>query len=165
VGTTSFNDLIKLFLSPVIHAYIRDFGAKRIVLQIGRGESLEELELSLRGRLLSDERLLPTEVFRFSSSIESFMQNAILIISHAGAGSIMEALALRRPLIVVVNQTLMDNHQLELSSALEKKGYLLSTDCSELHLAIKKMSSLSLEPYPPKTPQAFADLVDQTMGF
>jgi UDP-N-acetylglucosamine transferase subunit ALG13 len=33
------------------------------------------------------------------------------VVSHAGAGSVFEALGGRRPLLVVVNETLMDNHQ------------------------------------------------------
>ena len=36
---------------------------------------------------------------------------AALIISHAGSGSLFEALALRRPLLAVPNGLLMHNHQ------------------------------------------------------
>ena len=47
------------------------------------------------------------------------MSLADVIISHAGAGSVMEALRLKKKLIVVVNDLLMDNHQVELATALE----------------------------------------------
>lgn len=42
----------------------------------------------------------------------------------AGAGSIFEALRARKPLLVVVNAGLMDNHQQELAEALAARGHL-----------------------------------------
>lgn len=79
------------------------------------------------------------EIYRFKSSLEKDMDEADLIISHAGAGSIMEGLEHCRrrnyqinrklnqnlkKLVVVINDQLMDNHQCELAYALEKRKYL-----------------------------------------
>ena len=50
------------------------------------------------------------------------MEEADLIICHAGAGSIMEGLRLGKRLIVVANESLMDNHQMELASAMQQQG-------------------------------------------
>ena len=55
--------------------------------------------------------------YRFKAGLEEDMRAARLVISHAGSGSIFEALALCKPLIVVVNEALMDNHQAELADA------------------------------------------------
>lgn len=48
-----------------------------------------------------------------------------LTISHAGSGSILEALRYQIPLVVVPNTSLLDNHQEELAVAMERSGYLL----------------------------------------
>ncbi|RUP44261.1 hypothetical protein BC936DRAFT_149703 [Jimgerdemannia flammicorona] len=47
----------------------------------------------------------------------------------AGSGSILESLRLQKPLIVVANETLMDNHQDELAEALQEEGYLVYSTC------------------------------------
>ena len=52
-------------------------------------------------------------------------QSKGLTISHAGSGSILEALRYQIPLIVVPNTSLLDNHQEELAVAMEQSGYLL----------------------------------------
>lgn len=60
------------------------------------------------------------DVYRFKPSIREDMQGASLIISHAGAGSIFESLRLNKPLVVVVNTALADNHQVELAEAMAR---------------------------------------------
>lgn len=55
----------------------------------------------------------------------SEMRNAALIISHAGAGSVMEALTFHKPLIVCVNESLMGNHQEELATELRDRKHLI----------------------------------------
>jgi UDP-N-acetylglucosamine transferase subunit ALG13 len=50
-----------------------------------------------------------------------------------GSGSIMEALRLHRPLVVVVNALLMDNHQAELAQALAAGGFLVH--CTPTYVA------------------------------
>ena len=49
--------------------------------------------------------------FKFAPGLEEHLARARLVVSHAGAGSVFEALRLGKPLVVVVNDTLMDNHQ------------------------------------------------------
>ena len=48
-----------------------------------------------------------------------------VVISHAGSGSILDALRIDSPLIVVPNPTLLDNHQVELAEELAKQGYVV----------------------------------------
>ncbi|KAI9849809.1 MAG: N-acetylglucosaminyldiphosphodolichol N-acetylglucosaminyltransferase catalytic subunit alg13 [Sclerophora amabilis] len=48
-----------------------------------------------------------------------------VIVSHAGSGSILAALRIAVPLIVVPNPRLLDNHQVELAEELASQGYVV----------------------------------------
>ena len=56
---------------------------------------------------------LHVEAFPFTPSLDTQMKKAHLVVSHAGSGSVFEALKLRKRLVVVVNDALMDNHQVQ----------------------------------------------------
>jgi len=62
--------------------------------------------------------------YRFKPSLAGDMAAAGLVVSHAGAGSILEALRGGVPTIVVVNTALMNNHQAELAGAMSDRGHL-----------------------------------------
>ena len=47
------------------------------------------------------------------------------LIEEAGSGSILDALRVGVPLIVVPNPSLLDNHQVELAEALAEQGYVV----------------------------------------
>ena len=44
-----------------------------------------------------------------------------------GSGSILEAVSLGKPLVVVINEALMGNHQTELAEQMSSMGALLHT--------------------------------------
>ena len=48
-----------------------------------------------------------------------------VVISHAGSGSILAALRIAVPIIVVPNPDLLNNHQVELAEALAAQGYVV----------------------------------------
>lgn len=50
-------------------------------------------------------------------------------VSLLGAGSCLETLEKGKPLIVVINDKLMDNHQLELAKQLHRDGYVFYCNC------------------------------------
>jgi beta-1,4-N-acetylglucosaminyltransferase len=50
-----------------------------------------------------------------------------------GAGSCLEVLAANKPLIIVVNEDLMDNHQMELASQLYSDGHALYCTCRQVY--------------------------------
>ena len=121
VGSTKFPQLIRAVLSSEAIGTLVDLGFRELCVQYGTDtelfkQSQGQSKLSITG-------------FDYSPSIEKEMQQADLIISHAGSntyqlsnclgsGSVLEALHLGKLLIVVPNASLMDNHQAEVAKAL-----------------------------------------------
>ncbi|NXO22300.1 ALG13 transferase, partial [Cisticola juncidis] len=102
--------------------------------------------------------------FRFKESLAEELRSADLVISHAGAGSCLEALEKGKPLIVVINDKLMDNHQLELAKQLHRDGYVLYCNCSTLVKTLQSMNLSALKPFPPGQPEKFASFMDKVFG-
>ena len=99
-----------------------------------------------------------------------------------GSGTILEVLRKGKPLIVVPNPTLLDNHQEDLATELEKMdylkasspGYVTITRCcsiwvdesiSQLVEAISSFNASSLAPFPSMEPSRFRDVIDRELGF
>ena len=111
VGTTKFEKLI----SSVDNFEFLDFlhnqyGTTSITFQIGSG-SYEPSALHPKVTL---------SFFRLKASLFCDISKADLVISHCGAGTVLDTLRCRKPLVVVVNNSLMNNHQEELAGAMEK---------------------------------------------
>jgi len=53
----------------------------------------------------------------------------VFSVSPAGAGSCLETLEKGKPLVVVINEKLMNNHQLELAKQLHRDGHVLCCNC------------------------------------
>lgn len=83
----------------------------------------------------------------------------------AGSGSIFETLRLGRPLIVVVNEDLMDNHQSELAEELAERRHLFCAHPHNLHQTIETMQLDSLVPYPSGDAMPVVTLINEFLGF
>lgn len=64
------------------------------------------------------------EGYAFKPNLSEDMQAADLIISHCGAGTVLELLRLRKRVVCVVNPNLLDNHQVELAEALSVQNLM-----------------------------------------
>ena len=94
------------------------------------------------------------------------MSSASLIVSHAGAGSILEGMRLHATMVVVVNDALMHNHQQELAQELHERGHLLATTPAALAqtLAERGAAPPSLAPLPEADPTAFSRYLSAELG-
>ena len=81
-----------------------------------------------------------------------------------GAGCISEALSCNKPLIVVVNEKLMDNHQFELAKQLAIDNYLIYCICDHLKDVLETKDFTSLKKYSPGDPKLLADFLDDILG-
>ncbi|XP_029021864.1 UDP-N-acetylglucosamine transferase subunit ALG13 homolog [Betta splendens] len=155
VGTTSFDELIENITTLDAVQALKARGYERLVLQVGRGSLLPTADSC---------PLIRVEAFRFKDSIAEDMKQADLVISHAGAGSCLEALGAGKPLLVVVNDKLMNNHQLELAEQLHTDSHLLYCTCSTLTETLKTMDLAILQPFLPGQPKNFANFLDRALG-
>ncbi len=119
---------------------------------------------------------IPVTAYRFKPNIAEDIAGAALVVSHAGAGSIFESLRASKPLLVVVNTSLADNHQTEIAAALSAPASSSSSSSSTSgpHLAycephtlveaVEKLDVRKLRPLPVKDASRFTGLVDRLMG-
>lgn len=107
VGTTPFNELIKN-----VDNITSEFKDYSFIFQIAKGEYLPK-----NGKF-----------FDFISDIEDYYNNADIIITHAGAGSIYRLLELKKTIIVVPNMVRVDKHQSDIATYMFKHNHVLLLD-------------------------------------
>ncbi|KAF8630228.1 hypothetical protein AX15_003051 [Amanita polypyramis BW_CC] len=165
VGSTAFDALIQTVTSDVFLDVLRNKGFSRLIVQ--RGSSTVSGEgIGSNGNFHSS-RLhgIDIELWKYKPSLRAEMEKADIIISHAGSGTILEALRLRKALIVVPNSTLLDDHQQELAQALEAEGHLKSTSVSDLAKSVAAFKAEGMSCFPQFNGGKFARLLDEEMGF
>ncbi|XP_059275877.1 uncharacterized protein LOC132030315 isoform X1 [Lycium ferocissimum] len=172
VGTACFDALVRAVDTPQVKNELFRNGYTNILIQMGRGSYIPN-------KLTVGNGSAVLEYFTFSSSIAGYLKEASLVISHAagqdhvitrlkvpaGSGSIFETLRLGKPLIVVVNEDLMDNHQSELAEELADRKHLLCARPQTLYETIVDMDTTSLVPYKPGDAEPVAKLINRYLGF
>lgn len=92
---------------------------------------------------------------------------------HIGSGSILDALRVAVPIIVVPNSKLLDNHQMELAAALAGQGYVVHGRLDDLPVNIQESEELHKKhkSWPPinsgkhRQAQGLKGVMDEEMGF
>lgn len=127
VGSTSFDQLTIAMLEYHVLYSLYSLGYSTLVIQHGDFRK----PMPDRPKQNPGWPEIPSiRQFKYSPSLSKEIEKADLVISHAGAGTVLEVLRARKKMIVVPNETLMDNHQLELSSKLVEEGYCLSASAN-----------------------------------
>lgn len=153
VGTTKFESLIKTVSQNSVLDKLKSLGFTKIQFQTGTGEF--------------EEKQRSDVVINYRPYFDNFAEeiaSSDLIISHAGAGTCLDVLKQGKPLIVVINEDLMDNHQLELAEQLANDGYLYFCNCSTL-LDTLDNNVNKLKLYPKANHSTFSNYLDKCMGF
>ncbi|KAK7693392.1 hypothetical protein QCA50_002960 [Cerrena zonata] len=164
VGSTRFDQLVQKALSDAVIDVLRAKGYSKIVVQCGNSE-FDTKHFECKGETWVRRDDEDIQVWRFKPSLQKEYEQADLVISHAGSGTIIDVLRLRKPLIVIPNETLLDNHQEELASALAQLRYLKRSNVSELPKAIKSLQSSDLVPFPVFNGSRFREMLDEEMEY
>jgi beta-1,4-N-acetylglucosaminyltransferase len=159
VGTTQFDKLVASVTSKMALEWMVSRGYKSLTIQYGTGQKPE-----------TDATFMTMAIraYDFQPSLDADMRRADLIISHAGAGTVTEALRLQKKLVVVINTLLMNNHQEELAGAMAERGHLLMVekpeelDDSETWKSFQKFSQI---PHKSGDENDFPRLLDFHLGF
>lgn len=162
VGTTQFDELIDRVSEDSFLDWIVAQNYGSLIIQYGRGS-----KPSISPARLHNQKL-DIELYDFKPSLEADMKAADTIVSHAGAGTIMEALKLQKCLAAVINPTLMNNHQTELAHALSLRNHILVVDDPrdlEQDATRQKLQDFVPIPRQDGDDQAFPRLLDSFMGF
>lgn len=147
VGTTLFEEIVDVILSDEILTLLQQYQCKFLRIQYGAGKKID----ATKQEQIENRFAIKVDCYDFKAEILSDITWSDLVISHAGAGSCIEVLTHRKPLIVVVNDKLMHNHQTELAHQLFIDGHLLYCSPYELIEMLKDLSRkvTSLKPYEP----------------
>lgn len=136
VGTYNFDELI-----GKIDAIANGFD-EEIIGQIGNGEYIPK----------------NYKFFRYAPSLNSYYDNARIIIGHGGAGTIFDILNRGKTFIGLSSPLVTDEHQIDLLDKLAKENYILwCKEIEQLGKHIELLKTIKLKRYEP--PPCFMDKV------
>lgn len=163
VGTTRFDELITALFTDNVLSALHQIGCKKLTIQFGNGFEIAESAIETAKQQFG----IDCEYYRLKPTISDDIRKSNLVVSHAGAGSCIEVLSAKKPLLVVINENLMDNHQTELAEQLFNDGYLFYCTPKTLSETLKNQHGAlaSLREYEPGNVRAFVKHLNDLMGF
>ncbi|KAF3491765.1 UDP-N-acetylglucosamine transferase subunit alg13 [Arthroderma uncinatum] len=182
-ATASFNPMIREILHEDFMAALQTHNYTHLVIQYGQhgGRLFDEFVKDNETKLLNKYGLTLTG-FDFNidglkgemcAAKEDSKTNTAegLVISHAGSGTILEALRFGLPLMVVPNPDLMGNHQAELAKELASANYVVHGQLGNLASGLREAEDFRarLHSWPPKhadaEPKGLAWVMEDELGF
>jgi len=173
VGTTKFPKLVNTITEEKVFGALIELGFDFIQIQTGKDFKEVKLDQTLKNVSIYKENksTIVTVDSRITIKYDDYFENfeeeitsADLVISHAGAGSCLDILRQNKPLIVVINEELMNNHQTELAEQLQKNEHLYYCTCKTLGQTLKQDFN-NLKPYPTPNKYLFSSHLDKYCGF
>ncbi|EXJ60281.1 hypothetical protein A1O7_04433 [Cladophialophora yegresii CBS 114405] len=184
VGATApFNSLVRAVLEPVFIKALREAGYSQLQIQYGDQSGQNTYREGVQ--LLNEQE--PHDGFQVSGF--GFKKEGLademravkgsspktegMVISHAGSGSILDALRIGAPIVVVPNTDLLHNHQVELAEALAEQEYVIHGKVDDLASAIAEVEALrrKSKKWPPprsgegKYKRGLQDVMYEEMGW
>ncbi|EGP90999.1 unnamed protein product [Zymoseptoria tritici ST99CH_1A5] len=179
-ATASFVGLIKAALAPDFLAALKSHGYTHLLVQYGQDGkalfdscigSLDQIDIHISGFDL-DKAGLAEYMLQAKGERNTGRQEGV-VVSHAGSGTILDALRISVPIIVVPNSELLDNHQVELAEALAEQEYVVHGSLHALGQALNEAAQLGKKSksWPPpnsgfhREARGLKGVLDDEMGF
>ncbi|MFH4979268.1 hypothetical protein AB6A40_005977 [Gnathostoma spinigerum] len=162
VGSTRFDSLIQQMVSDEVVSSLKAIGISEVVMQIGHSQRPSHSRTDDGCYNVNGVFFMQ---YRHKPSIGEDIDKADLVIGHAGAATCTEVLSRSKPLICVFNESLMDNHQMELA------GHLYAMQCvgmaspESLCSVITSLPSFKFLPFERPDLSKVAKEIDRVMGY
>ena len=117
-ATAPFDRLLKAVLAPSFLRTLREYDYTELRLQYGK-EGKQLFESFMQQHRNSPDGIAGLDITGFGLNQDG------VVISHAGSGSILDAMRYSVPCVVVPNTDLLHNHQLELAQELARLQYVV----------------------------------------
>ncbi|EPY41621.1 beta-1,4-N-acetylglucosaminyltransferase [Angomonas deanei] len=142
VGSTHFDKLVLAVLQPSLLQFLKKaHQIEKLYVQYGS----MDLPASLVERA---GETIAVESFPYRPHLGELLEQATLVITHAGAGTILECLQARVCVVVVPNRLLMSDHQTELATTLAAERYLFCVEADQLADSLDKLDFTQLVTFP-----------------
>lgn len=153
VGSTKFDKLINKVISNETGSQLIELGFNRLILQVGES-SYDKSQVET----LQSDFNLDIEIYKYKSSILEDIERADVVVGHGGAGTCLEVLRANKRLLLVINDTLMDNHQAELAEQLSKGNYVVQATVDDFISKFATICDTKFEKFPPKDNSKFEEI-------
>lgn len=158
VGTTKFPELVELLLTDKLDEFVKqlvEWRTTRVIIQKGNTHLSTPKSFVREGIMFG--------VYDYKPSLAEDMEWADLIIAHAGAGTAIEAMELKKPIIIVPNPYLYENHQRELADKLGETHQAFVTSIWDFFKDVKELKKSWFLPPPTKNTKVLVKFLNEVV--
>ncbi|KAK6530134.1 N-acetylglucosaminyldiphosphodolichol N-acetylglucosaminyltransferase catalytic subunit alg13 [Orbilia ellipsospora] len=165
VGTTNFDPLIKAVLRPSVVSLLQSQGYTTLRVQYGQAAELYQAcyTADLESTLAKSSMLIGGYAYASGDEITQEIKTAELVICHAGSGTILECLRYQKRIVTIPNESLMDNHQVELANEMARQKYVIKGDLSDLIPAITQSLTFKYKHFPRQGSKIFSEVMEEEL--